>query len=53
MDKVAKFKAKADALRMAGDALEKEFPARSRELLRECRHYHLMAKHEQKKEPKA
>lgn len=32
-------KAKADALLAAGDALGKEFPAKSKELLRECRRW--------------
>ena len=34
-----KAKAKADALLVAGDALASEFPAKSRELLRLCRHF--------------
>ena len=34
---------KADALLAAGDALGDEFPARSRELLRLCRHWRKVA----------
>jgi hypothetical protein len=34
---------KADALLKAGDALADTFPARSRELLRLCRHYRNIA----------
>jgi len=34
-----KAKAKADALLVAGDALGREFPAKSRELLRLCRYW--------------
>ena len=34
---------KADALLKAGDALADTFPARSRELLRFCRHYRNIA----------
>ena len=35
----AKAKAKADALLKAGDALQAEFPAESRRLLRLCREW--------------
>jgi hypothetical protein len=43
MTKVEEATKKADALLKAGDALAETFPARSRELLRLCRHYRNIA----------
>lgn len=43
MTKARDAKKKADALLKAGDALAETFPARSRELLRLCRHYRNIA----------
>ena len=43
MTKAEDAKRKADALLIAGDALADTFPARSRELLRLCRHYRNIA----------
>ena len=43
-NKFEKYTLKADALLKAGDALSKEFPAKSRDLLRLCRKYRLKAR---------
>jgi hypothetical protein len=45
-----KARKKADALLAAGDALGAEFPAKSRELLRECRMWRLKTRDLEKKE---
>lgn len=43
MTKLEEATKRADALLKAGDALADTFPARSRELLRLCRHYRNIA----------